>query len=110
MRTEEDKLFKKLARKMGLTIRDHNLLKDGDRLLVGLSGGKDSMIMLELLADRIKVFPFNVEMFAVHIVPEDIGYEVNLDYLKKFAVDLAVDLKIVHTKPDIQKSDIRLKM
>jgi len=105
MRTEEEKLFKKLARKMALTIREQNLLEDGDRLLVGLSGGKDSMIMLELLADRIKAFPFHVEMFAVHIVPENIGYEVNLAYLKEFAFDLEVDLKIVQTKPDIHKSD-----
>lgn len=105
MAAQEEKLFKKLGRKMALTIREHNLLEDGDRLLLGLSGGKDSMIMLELLADRIKAFPFHVEMFAVHIVPEDIGYEVDLDYIKKFAIGLEVDLKIIRIRPDLEKSD-----
>ncbi len=89
---------------MALTIREHNLLEDGDKLLVGLSGGKDSMIMLELLVDRIKAFPFHVDLYAVHIVPEDIGYEVNQDNLREFTNNLGVELRLETTKPDIQKS------
>lgn len=104
MKTEEDKLFKKLGRKMALTIREQNLLEEGDRLLVGLSGGKDSMIMLELLVDRIKAFPFHVDLFAVHVAPENIGYEVNLDYLREFTGNLGVELRLETSKPDIQKS------
>ena len=104
MKSEEDKLFKKLGRKMALTIREQNLLEEGDRILVGLSGGKDSMIMLELLADRIKAFPFHTEIFAVHIVPENIGYEVDLEYLKKFTAKLGVELRLETTSPDLKDS------
>lgn len=104
MKSEEDKLFKKLGRKMALTIREQNLLEEGDRLLVGLSGGKDSMIMLELLADRIKAFPFHVEMFAIHIVPENIGYEVDIEYLKIFTAKLGVELRLETTSPDLEDS------
>ncbi len=102
MRSEEAKLFKKLGRKMALTIREQNLLEEGDRLLVGLSGGKDSMIMLELLADRIKAFPFHVDMYAIHIVPENIGYEVDIEYLKKFTDKLGVELRLETTSPNIE--------
>ncbi len=104
MKTEEGKLFKKLGRKMMLTIREQNLLEDNDRLLVGLSGGKDSLIMLELLKDRIKALPFHVEMFAVHIAPENIGYKVNPNYLKDFVKNLGISLIWKTTSPDIENS------
>ena len=40
---------------MGTTMRDHALIVEGDRLLVGLSGGKDSMIMLQALGGTTKL-------------------------------------------------------
>lgn len=43
---QSENLFKKICRKMGTTMRDHSLISEGDHILVGLSGGKDSMILL----------------------------------------------------------------
>jgi tRNA 2-thiocytidine biosynthesis protein TtcA len=48
---QSEKLLKKICRKMGTTMRDHSLIREGDHVLVGLSGGKDSMILLEALAE-----------------------------------------------------------
>lgn len=105
MKSEEEKLFKKLGRKMSLTIKQHNLIEEGDRILLGLSGGKDSMILMELLADRLRAFPFKAKMEAVHIIPENIDYEVNLENLQKFAYQLSIKLHIRYIKPDITKSE-----
>ena len=102
--SDEKKLFKKLCRKTGASIREHSLLEEGDRLLLGLSGGKDSMILLEILADRIKAFPFKVDLYAVHIIPENIGYHVDKDYLNNFCEKLGIELIIKTIAPDIEKS------
>ncbi len=40
---------KKLSKLVGQAMIDHNMIKDGDKILIGLSGGKDSMTMLFLL-------------------------------------------------------------
>ena len=48
---QSQKLFKKICRKIGTTMRDHRMINEGDHVLVGLSGGKDSMILLEALAE-----------------------------------------------------------
>ena len=50
--TEEQKLEKKILSRLQKAIYDYRLIEDGDRLLVGLSGGKDSLCLLHLLAMR----------------------------------------------------------
>lgn len=70
-------LHKKICRKAGVTIRDHQMLEPGDNILLGLSGGKDSMIMLEVMAERRASLPFNFDLTAAHIHIETAGYTVN---------------------------------
>jgi tRNA 2-thiocytidine biosynthesis protein TtcA len=106
MRTEEelrrDKYFKKLSRKAGRTMMDHQMLGEGDRILAGLSGGKDSLIMMEILADRIRSLPFKVELCAIHVSVEDIGYSINTGYLQDFCRHLEVPFvhKTAYVNPD----------
>ena len=71
---QSEKLFKKICRKMGTTMRDHALIQEGDHILVGLSGGKDSMILLEALAERLRAVPFDFSISAAHIEALGIGY------------------------------------
>ncbi len=73
---QSEKLFKKICRKVGTTMRDHALIGEGDHVLVGLSGGKDSMILLEALAERQAAVPFNFELSAAHVEAKGIGYEI----------------------------------
>jgi len=54
------KQFNKICKKVGKAILDFRLIDDGDRVLVGLSGGKDSMILLEALANRKKHMALSV--------------------------------------------------
>ena len=105
MRTQEEinreKLFRKLSKKAGKTIMEHQMLAEGDRVLAGLSGGKDSLIMLEILADRIRSLPFSVEITAVHVNVEDIGYKMNTGYLEDFCNRLKIPLLLQSISIDL---------
>jgi tRNA(Ile)-lysidine synthase TilS/MesJ len=100
---QSEKLFKKICRKMGTTMRDHSLIKDGDHLLVGLSGGKDSMILLEALAERRKAVPFDFKISAAHIEALGIGYEINREKLNSFCERLDIQLHYRTIEPDLEK-------
>lgn len=76
------------------------LIEDGDKILVGLSGGKDSLCLLEMLAkmSRIAVPRFTVE--AIHVRMANVQYETDTEYIETFARDLGVRLHIVTTSFD----------
>ena len=98
-----EKLFKKICRKMGTTLRDHSLISEGDRVLVGLSGGKDSMILLEALAERKNAVPFEFNLIAAHVEAAGIGYEIDREGLVSFCSSLDVPLHHRIIEPDLQK-------
>jgi tRNA 2-thiocytidine biosynthesis protein TtcA len=58
-----------LKRLMGRAIHTHRMIRDGDHVLVGVSGGKDSMSLLWLLRDRIRRVPKKYRLTAVHVDP-----------------------------------------
>ena len=95
------KQFEKISRKVGKTLQEYRLIAGADRVLVGLSGGKDSMILLEALADRKKHLPFNFELFAVHIAATGIGYKMDTVYLQKFCSELNIPLYLEEIEVDL---------
>ena len=62
----------KIAKKVTRAITDHNLIEDGDRIMVGLSGGKDSWALIQILDVLQKRAPIDFSIVAVNI---DSGYE-----------------------------------
>ena len=60
-----------ISKKVGRAITDYDMLSDGDKIAVAVSGGKDSLTLLRVLADRRKFVPIKYEPVAVHI---DLGY------------------------------------
>lgn len=60
-----------LSKKVGRAICDYQMIEDGDRILVGVSGGKDSLSLLKILNDRKSFVPIKYDLTAVHI---DFGY------------------------------------
>ena len=79
------------------------MIVEGDHLLVGLSGGKDSMILLEALAERKKAVPFDFRLSAAHVEATGIGYEINRKHLTSFCKHLGVPLHYRTIEPDIRK-------
>jgi tRNA 2-thiocytidine biosynthesis protein TtcA len=84
-KTTEELLFRKVEEKLKKAIYDYGLITDGDRILVGLSGGKDSLALVDLLGRRSKVFSPRFEVVVAHIVMTNIPYRSDLDYLKACA-------------------------
>ena len=57
---------------MGKALHCYQMISDGDRIIVGVSGGADSLTLMWVLTERLKRVPINYELFAVYIDP---GYE-----------------------------------
>jgi len=56
-----------LAKKVGKTVKKYGMIESGDRILVGVSGGKDSLTLLKLLHDRMGIYPNEYDLLAVHV-------------------------------------------
>ena len=70
-----DSLRLKLARTMLGTVTERGLIEQGDRILVAISGGKDSYTMLDLLSGARRKAPIEFELFAYHLDQAQPGYD-----------------------------------
>ena len=99
-KNEEQLLEERIMHRMVKAMATYRLISDGDMILVGLSGGKDSLCLLEMLALRRKIAHpvFTVE--ALHVRMENIHYETDTSYLEEFAHRLGVPLHLRTTRFD----------
>jgi tRNA 2-thiocytidine biosynthesis protein TtcA len=82
-----------ISKRVGKAITDYQMLADGDKIAVAVSGGKDSLTLLRVLNDRRKFVPIKYELLAVHI---DLGYPCSYakpleKYFKKIRVDYHIE-------------------
>ena len=75
--TEKNQRYRKLVRTMMRTINDYDLILPGDKILVAISGGKDSYTLLDLLWRAQQRAPFTFEIIAVHLDQVQPGYDGN---------------------------------
>ena len=97
---EQKKLEKRLQTKFNKALTDYHLIADGDKVLVALSGGKDSLFLLEMLARRSKIFVPRFTVEAVFVKMSNISYETDCGYLQQFAESHGVKLHIIETAFD----------
>nr|WP_183410090.1 tRNA 2-thiocytidine(32) synthetase TtcA [Litorivivens lipolytica] len=88
-KTEFNKLQKRLRRHVGKAIEDYNMIEEGDRVMVCLSGGKDSYGMLDILMNLRQSAPINFELVAVNLDQKQPGFpeEVLPKYLSSLDVE-----------------------
>jgi len=91
-RYELNKLRKRLRREVGKAIADFNMISDGDRVMVCLSGGKDSYTMLDILVDLRKRAPIQFDLTAVNLDQKQPGFPQHVlpDYLDSLGIDYQV--------------------
>ena len=84
---------KALLRAVGRAIHQYGMISDGDRIAVGLSGGKDSLTLMWALHERLSRIPIDYSLLAVYI---DLGFEGDPaslieDYCKKMSYRFQVE-------------------
>lgn len=83
-----------LINKVKRAIRLFQLIEDGDKIAIGVSGGKDSIILLYSLYTIKKIWPIKFELHSVFL---DLGWEINCSKIKAFSESLEIPFHSVKT-------------
>ena len=98
--TETQLLERRIWRHFSKGLTDYHLLEEGDRILIGLSGGKDSLALLEFMARRARIYRPHIELAALHVRMTNIAYESDTEWLERFAAAQGVRLIVRETSFD----------
>ena len=91
IRYSSNKLAKRLQRNTGRAITDYNMIGEGDRVMVCLSGGKDSFTLLDMLLALQKRAPVRFELFAVNLDQKQPGFPAEV--LPEYTAELGVPFR-----------------
>jgi len=86
--TKTERPPKALMRPIGRAIADYKMIKDGDRILLGLSGGKDSLTLLHVLHQLQRYAPVKFELGAITVDPQIDGFDPSI--LKSYLANLGI--------------------
>ena len=86
--------MKKIVSLTRRAIEEYHMIDEGDRVAVGVSGGKDSLVLLVALAELSKYYP---KKFTVVALTLDMGYESDFSEIESLCRDLGVEYHIKKT-------------
>lgn len=90
-----NRTYKVLNRSIGKALHQYRMISDGDRIAVGLSGGKDSLTLMWFLQDRLTRIPIRYQLFPIYIDP---GFEGGFsDELAAFVSETGSSLRVEKT-------------
>lgn len=90
---ELNKLNKRLRRQVGQAIADYNMIQDGDKVMVCLSGGKDSYTLLDILMNLQKHAPIDFDLIAVNLDQKQPGFPEHI--LPEYLTSIDVPFHII---------------
>ena len=95
-KTEEqialEKLQARLTKRFHKACAEYGLIADGDHILIGLSGGKDSLLLTEMLGRRARIHKPHFRVTALHVRVKERDYHTDLSYLEQFCAEARVPL------------------
>jgi len=84
-----------IRRQVGKALHKYDMISDGEKIAVGMSGGKDSLTLMYALTERLARIPITYELFAIYIDP---GFENGFaEGLKKYCREMGYCLRVEHT-------------
>ncbi|MGN0234580.1 MAG: tRNA 2-thiocytidine biosynthesis TtcA family protein [Bacteroidaceae bacterium] len=85
----------RIRRKFNKACTDYHLLEDGDRILIAISGGKDSLVLCRMMAQRARIFIPRIHVEAAHVMMDNIPYEASHHYLEQFCAELGIPFHLL---------------
>ncbi len=95
MNKADKRFIERIRTKVSRANSDYKLIQENDTIVVGVSGGKDSMALLDILANRRLSSPFDYEIVAVHIRLTDVPYYTDAEYLRGFCKSRDVKFELI---------------
>ena len=91
-RHEQNKLQKRLRREVGRAIHDYSMIEEGDRIMVCVSGGKDSYALLDILLNLKKHAPISFDLHAVNLDQKQPGFPADVlpEYLESIGINYTI--------------------
>lgn len=92
------RLNSRITKRFHKACAGYGLIADGDHILIGLSGGKDSLALVELLGKRARVHVPSFRVSAIHVRVKERDYLTDTGYLERFCAEYNVPLHVVDTQ------------
>lgn len=86
--------MKKVVSLTRKAIEEYDMIDEGDRVAVGVSGGKDSLVLLKALAELSRYYPKRFEVIALTL---DLGYKADYSAIQRMCDEIGVEYKIKYT-------------
>lgn len=93
-----EKQRERLTKRFHKACADYQLIADGDHILIGLSGGKDSLLLTELLGRRAQIYKPRFTVTALHVRVKERDYHTDLSYLESFCAEAKVPMIVRDTE------------